>query len=316
MTMKADWIDRYNMLPQDAKVLCALSGGADSMFLLHRLLALREERGLQVFAAHYHHGLRGEESERDADFVAQQCKKLEVPLVIERGDVKSFAVRERLGIEEAARNLRYEFLNKTADRLSCERIATAHTLNDQAETVLMNLCRGAGCRGLGGIPPVRGRIVRPLLQTGRDEIETWLREHEIPWVEDSTNLSDEYARNRFRHGVIPLLLRENPSVLEAIGRTAEILREDDACLNRMAEEFLLAFDGDGGIPSKALLALEPAVAARVLRKLCGPGLSMERTDALLRFAKGTERGVLELPGQKVWRRRGVLHFEAGMKAGN
>ncbi len=309
MTMKADWLDRYNMLPPGTKVLCALSGGADSMYLLHQLVALREERSLQVCAAHYQHGLRGEESERDAEFVARQCEKLKLSLTTGFGDVKAFALRERIGIEEAARSLRYAFLNETADRLGCDRIATAHTLNDQAETVLMNLCRGAGSRGLAGIPPVRGRIVRPLLQTGREEIEAWLRLNDVPWVEDSSNSSDDYTRNRFRHSILPLLQKENPSVLEAIGRTAELQREDDACLSRMAELFLQSVELDEGIQAKALLQLEPAVAARVLRILCGPGLSMERTRALLRFAEGTERGVLELPGWRVRRRRGVLYFD-------
>ena len=280
------------------------------MYLLHQLLAFRETRGLQVCAAHYNHGLRGAESERDAVFVAQECGKLNVPLMTEHGDVMTNAQENRAGIEETARSLRYAFLNEAADALSCSRIATAHTLNDQAETVLMNLCRGSGTRGLAGIPPVRGRIIRPLLQTGRDEIVTWLRENGMPWVEDSSNDSDDYTRNRFRHDLLPLLLKENPSSLEAIGRAAELLREDDECLCRMADVFLHDCWDGSALPAKKLLSLEPPVAARVLRRLCGTGLSHERTKALLRFAEGTERGVLELPGQKVYRSHGMLRFDA------
>ena len=291
MTMKSDWIDRYDMLPEGTHVLCAVSGGADSIYLLHRLKAMENERGLRISAAHFDHGLRGDESDRDRLFTQQCCEGLNVPCTVGSGDVAAYAAANRIGLEEAARALRYRFLE------------------DNAETVLMNLCRGAGIRGLAGIPPVRGRLIRPLLQTGRDEIEFWLRENGIPWVEDSTNSDDGFTRNRFRHRIVPLLCEENPAFLEALSRTSELLREDDACLCRQAEAFLGQNLREQAIPAKALLSLEPAVASRVLRMLCGSGLSLERTEALLRFAEGTERGTLELPGQKVRRSRGMLFFE-------
>ena len=307
--MKSDWIDRYDMLPEGTHVLCAVSGGADSIYLLHRLKAMENERGLRISAAHFDHGLRGDESDRDRLFTQQCCEGLNVPCTVGSGDVAAYAAANRIGLEEAARALRYRFLEETADRLFCDRIATAHTSNDNAETVLMNLCRGAGIRGLAGIPPVRGRLIRPLLQTGRDEIEFWLRENGIPWVEDSTNSDNGFTRNRFRHRIVPLLCEENPAFLEALSRTSELLREDDACLCRQAEAFLGQNLREQAIPAKALLSLEPAIASRVLRMLCGSGLSLERTEALLRFAEGTERGTLELPGQKVRRSRGMLFFE-------
>ncbi len=288
--------------------MCAVSGGADSMCLLHWLKERREEYGFSLLAAHYEHGLRGDESLRDAAFTREQCEMLGIRIVVGKGDVAAFAEAQKLGIEDAARTLRYRFLEETADRLACDRIATAHNLNDNAETVLMNLCRGAGTRGLAGIPPVRGRIVRPLLWTSREEIETYLDVHRIPHIEDSSNRSDDYTRNRIRHQIIPLLMEENPSFLSAIGRTAELLREDDACLCREAEAFLREHRKGNSIPSKALLRLEPAVAARVVRTLCGRGVSMERTLALLRFAEGTERGILEIPGQKIRRQHGQLYF--------
>lgn len=306
--MKDELIRRYDMLPEGSRVLCAVSGGADSMCLLHWLKERREEYGFSLLAAHYEHGLRGDESLRDAAFTREQCEMLGIRIVVGKGDVAAFAESQKLGIEDAARTLRYRFLEETADRLACDRIATAHNLNDNAETVLMNLCRGAGTRGLAGIPPVRGRIVRPLLWTSREEIETYLDVHRIPHIEDSSNRSDDYTRNRIRHQIIPLLMEENPSFLSAIGRTAELLREDDACLCREAEAFLREHRKGNSIPSKALLRLEPAVAARVVRTLCGRGVSMERTLALLRFAEGTERGILEIPGQKIRRQHGQLYF--------
>ena len=172
--MKDDLIRKYSMLAAGSRVLCAVSGGADSMCLLYWLSELRETYQITLFAAHYEHGLRGEESLRDAEFTKAQCTDLGIPCVVEHGDVAAFAVSQRIGIEDAARTMRYRFLEETADKLGCERIATAHNLNDNAETVLMNLCRGAGTRGLAGIPPVRGRIIRPLLQTDRKEIEAYL----------------------------------------------------------------------------------------------------------------------------------------------
>ena len=307
--MKDDLIRQYSMLPRGSSVLCAVSGGADSMCLLCWLNELRPEYGFSLFAAHYEHGLRGEESLRDAEFTVEQCGRLGISCTVGHGDVSTYAGVHRLGLEDAARTLRYRFLEETADRLGCDRIATAHNLNDNAETVLMNLCRGAGTRGLAGIPPVRGRLVRPLLQTSREEIEGYLARHHIPHVEDSSNETDSYTRNRIRHQLLPLLVQENPSVLKAIGRTTELLREDDACLCREAETFVKTWENDGVIPAKRLLELEPAVACRVIRQLCGNSVSMERTKALLAFAKGSERGVLEIPGRKIRRERGLLYFQ-------
>ncbi len=306
--MRDEWVLKYGMLPVGARVLCAVSGGADSMCLLHWLNEEREARSLELFAAHFEHGLRGEESLRDADFVREACEKLGIPLTVGSGDVAAYAGREHLGLEEAARNLRYRFLEETADRLHCDRIATAHNADDNAETVLMNLCRGSGTRGLSGIPPVRGRLIRPLLQTGREEIEAYLAERGIAHVEDSSNSSGAFTRNRIRQQVLPLLKQENPSLLEAVSRMTELLREDERCLNDLADAFLREhFDGSS-LPTRELLQLDPAIASRVLRRLCGQGLSAERCRALLRFAENPEPGTLEIPGKKIRREHRRLWF--------
>ena len=201
--MRPNW----ELIPSGSRVLCAVSGGADSMCLLH-LLSARED--LTVLAAHYEHGLRGEESLRDADFVAAWCAQRGIPCTVEHGDAAAYARDHGMGIEEAARELRYAFLERTADALNCDRIATAHNADDNAETLLLNLCRGAGTAGLRGIPPRRGRIVRPLLDCTREEIEATLRDAGVPHVEDGSNRSLDYRRNRLRHQVLPLLRDLNP----------------------------------------------------------------------------------------------------------
>ena len=308
MKTRGEFEEKYRMLPDGSRVLCAVSGGADSIYLLHYMLSISTERRIAVFAAHYNHLLRGWESDRDADFTQNTCEKLGVPLIIGCGDVRSFAEEKHCGLEEAARILRYHFLEETADTLRCERIATAHNADDNAETILMNLCRGSGTLGLSGIPPRRGRVIRPLLLTSRSEIEAYLSERQIPYIMDSTNKDDSYTRNRFRRFLKDFLIQENPSFLQAAARTAELLREDNNYLEMQANIFLQEhFDGVS-IPGDALSKTEPAVATRVVRKLCGGNLSMERTYAVLRFASGMEPGVLELPGRKLVRKHGRLYF--------
>ncbi len=316
MTTKGEVIEKYKMLPAHSRVLCAVSGGADSIYLLHYMLSLAEEKELDIFAAHYNHLLRGEESDRDAAFTEESCARLGVPLVTGSGDVQRFAREKHCGLEEAARTLRYRFLEETADRMKCDRIATAHNGDDNAETMLMNLCRGAGITGLSGIPPVRGRLIRPLLQISRREIEAYLCEHGISYVVDSSNLDDAYTRNRFRKLLHEFLIRENPSFLEATARTAELLRMDNEYLERLAAQFIQEnYDGTS-LPGKKLSEKDPAVSTRVVRRLCGGNLSMERTQAVLRFAAGNEHGVLELPGRKLIREHGRLYFAQCRETGS
>ncbi|MGX8692301.1 MAG: tRNA lysidine(34) synthetase TilS [Clostridia bacterium] len=304
--MNTELWDRWDMLPRGARVLCAVSGGADSMCLLHLLKSLENERDIRVFAAHFEHGLRGEESLRDMAFVENWCREHEIPCTAERGDTRALAAAEHLGLEEAARKLRYEFLERTAGRLGCGRIATAHTADDNAETLLLNLVRGSGTRGLGGIPPRRGKIVRPLLETERAEIEAYLKAHGVPHVEDGSNEDPAFSRNRLRHEVLPLLRELNPALNGSLGRTAALLRQDEDFLCGLAAEWLDEnFDG-GSLPLKELRALHPAVGTRVVRALCPQGLSAAQTESVLRFAEGTELGFLDLPGLRLRREQGRL----------
>lgn len=288
------------------RVLCAVSGGADSICLLHKLWS----EGIELTAAHFEHGIRGVESRRDAEFVRAWCEARKIPCVIGYGDTPEYAQEHGMGLEEAARALRYRFLERTADELDCELIATAHNLSDNAETLLFNLCRGAGSAGLRGIPRRRGRLIRPLLTTARQEIEEYLGENGLEHMEDSTNGSDEYSRNRIRHSVMPALREINPEADAAMSRAAMLAGRDDDCLNTLAKAFLDEhYDGES-LPLSELNALHNAVASRVIRMTAKRSLSMEQVEKALALARCSEAHCLDLPGQRIRFEQGRLWTEA------
>ncbi|MBQ7693029.1 MAG: tRNA lysidine(34) synthetase TilS [Oscillospiraceae bacterium] len=288
------------------KLLCAVSGGADSMCLLHLLTS----QGLDVTAAHFEHGIRGEESLRDAAFVEAWCRARGIPFVLGHGDAPAYARAHGMGLEEAARELRYRFLRETMEESGAELILTAHNRDDNAETVLLNLIRGSGTAGLSGIPPARGAICRPLLGVSRREITAYLSEHGVPHVEDSSNESEDYTRNLLRHRVVPLLREINPRFSEAAARTARLARRDEDCLSALAGAFLESELRGDSVSLRSLCSLHPAIASRAVRQLF-PGLSMERCEAVLDFARGRGYGVLELPGRVIRREQGRLYLSAG-----
>ena len=260
----------YDMLPRGGKVLCAVSGGADSICLLHLLHSLSAEGGFQVAAAHYHHGMRGEAADADAAFVETFCKERDIPCVVEKGDVYGEARRRGLGVEETGRLLRYEFLHRTAEQLGCSRIATAHNADDNLETLLLHLTRGAGLHGLAGIPPRRGELVRPLLTTPRANIEAYLEEHHLDHVEDCTNADDSYARNKLRHQVIPVLRELNPRLTERSVETMGYLRADNDYLNAQAAlacSHARWAEDDLVIEARYIAELPAAIAPRAARRL-------------------------------------------------
>ena len=207
-------ITQYDMLQQGDRVVAALSGGADSMALLAFLLELKEPLGIGVSACHVNHGLRGEESDRDEAFVRDWCRRLEVPLQVVRLEGEALRREKGGSLEEAARRARYQALEKAA---AGGKIATGHTASDNLETILLNLARGTGLRGLCGIPPVRGRIIRPLIALTRREVEQYCAARAIPYCTDSTNHSREYSRNRLRQQAVPALLSVNPAAERLAG---------------------------------------------------------------------------------------------------
>ena len=290
------------LLPKDGLILCAVSGGADSMYLL---CALRE-LGYAVAAAHFDHGLRGTESDRDAAFVEDHCRKNAIPFRSEKGDVAAFAAREKLGVEAAARALRYAFLERAADELGAAVIATAHTADDNAETVLLHLARGTGLKGLGGIPPRRGRIVRPMLGVTEKEVRAWLAERGVPYVEDSTNGTDDYARNRVRHQAVPALETVSPAFCRAVGRMTALARADEDFLEGLARELLRKHADETGVDAGALAAAPWPVASRAVRLLAGRDISAEHVRAVLKAAR--DGGAADVPGLRAARTGDRLVF--------
>jgi len=228
-------LKKYEMLAQGEKVVLGVSGGADSVAMLYALNELIDY-GLDLIIAHLNHGIRGDEAKRDADFVKETAKTLGLTFVY--GEVNTLEYREEAGIslEDAARTLRYKFFNQVLSKHYATKLATAHTLDDQAETVLMRLIRGSGSNGLSGIPPVSNNIIRPLIETSRSEIEQFLKSKNVSWINDSTNESKEFLRNKIRIDLLPELETYNPNIKETLARTADILRYEDEFISKQARK--------------------------------------------------------------------------------
>ena len=308
---------RFDLIPLGAGVLCAVSGGADSMYLLCRLLEGRERYGWTVCAAHLDHGLR-ESAGRDADFVRAWCEARGVPLSAGREDVAALARREGLGIEEAGRAARYRFLARAARETGCALIATGHHAGDNAETVLMNLIRGCGLKGLTGIPQRRGNIVRPMLEVSRPEIESYLRERAVPHVEDETNAGLDYARNRVRHRLLPLLEELNPRAAAHIAAAARRLGEDEELLSAQAAPLIaqgLDIPEGLALPVRTLreaprpLALRCCAGALERAGLRGGAVHLDKILALA-LGEGPSAQI-HVPGGTVRRQYELLVFSPG-----
>ncbi len=249
-------IRRYEMTTLGNTVICAVSGGADSMALLWGMHLLEKKLGITLEAAHFNHRLRGEESNRDAAFVADFCARHGIALHMGQGCVTP----GKKGLEAAAREARYAYFATLQGN-----VATAHTADDNAETVLLHLVRGTGLKGLGGIAPVGANLIRPMLTCTREQVLAFLAEHQIPYVQDSTNAEDTFLRNRLRHRVMPLLKEENPQLAENLSAMAMALRQEEQALSAMAEFAELPSVED-------LRNASPALRARMLEtflRRCG-----------------------------------------------
>ncbi len=259
-------IKKYDMLGGSDNIVVAVSGGADSMCLLHFLYGEKNKLGInKIYAAHVNHNIRGSEAKRDELFVKEFCDRRNIPFCLLCEDVPALARKRGTGIEETARNVRYDYFKSLSEKYGAL-VATAHNADDNAETVIYNLARGSGLKGLCGIPPKRGYIIRPLITAARCEIEQYCRENGVAYVTDSTNLEDEYSRNRIRHKVIPVLRDINPSLESAVTNAAELLRQDEEYLSSLAARALDGARRDNGYLTSMLSELPAPILSRAVMR--------------------------------------------------
>jgi len=266
------------MLSPKDRCILGVSGGADSMGLLDVLLQLNGIFNASYRVIHVNHGLRGAEAYRDADFVKDACQKLGVPCKIIYVDVNAYAARKKLSTEEAGRILRYEAFEKEAKAWEEEeegppvKIAVAHNKDDNVETIIMQLCRGSGLKGISGIAPVRGRIIRPLLGITRKEIEEFLTGEGVSWINDSTNAGTEYTRNRIRHEILPLLVSEvNAGAIDNITRAGRVAGEADEFISdtarKLLDDILIKGSDCFDIPDEQFLYQAPILQRYMIRQV-------------------------------------------------
>jgi tRNA(Ile)-lysidine synthase len=306
-------IEAHTMLPQEAKVIVAVSGGADSMALLLVLLQLRAVYNMTLVVVHVNHQLRGEESERDALFVEQQAVRLGLPVHHARVDVKALQRSAGMSLQQAARALRYHCLHTLCHALEATRIALGHTADDQAETLLMRFVCGSGPTGLAGIPAVRLPFIRPLLAVSRPTIHAYLQSERCPWVEDSSNAHTVYLRNRVRLDLLPQLERYNPRIVRRLSELADMLRADSQVLEQQVEEWAmqtLAWPVRSGVEIRCrLFRLAPVAIQRRLLRRALAALSASPAAVGFRHVESLRQFLVAEDGRRRYRLPGQIEAE-------
>lgn len=279
-------IEKHNMLCDTDSLCVGVSGGADSICLLHILSSLKDKYGITLKAVHLNHAIRGAEADADEAFVIDYCRKIGVECLSFKRDIPSLAKEQGLGVEQCARQIRYQCFEKAG----CDKIATAHTLSDSIETMVFNLCRGTGSRGLCGIPAVRQNIIRPLIYCKRSEIEKYCEKNGLDFVTDSTNLSDDYKRNFIRHRLVPLLGEINEGFEENLLRLSDTLRAENDYLDTVASELLISAKAPEGYKASAFLLSHEAVRRRAISHLLNENMSKEAEKKHIMLFEGLIRG--------------------------
>lgn len=300
-------ISKYNMLEKGDKVLISVSGGPDSIALLHLLFSIHTLLNLQLHVFHLDHMVRGDSSREDAIFVKKLASALGIPVNSLSYDIPAYIKDKNLSLQEGAREIRYRLLDEVCDEVGADKIATGHNANDQVETFLMRMIRGTGASGLKGIPPVRGRIIRPLIEVSRNEIEDYLKYNQFDCRLDESNLKMDYLRNRVRQRLIPFCLEENEKFCLNILNTIELISDDDAFLEQMAEDSFGELVGDKGdnvivikyaALSKLPIAIQRRVVRRALQLIKGnlKEIEFKHVDLLLGEMGHEGSGPIDLPG--------------------
>lgn len=299
-------IKRYSMLQHGDSLLIGLSGGPDSVCLTVILDELKDNFNLSLHAVYVNHGLRPKENIEEEEFCRRLCDELGIKFYVEPVETRQHSESKKLNLQEAARELRYDAFDRIAYKVNAACIAIAHNADDQAETVLMRLIRGAGRKGLSGMPPVRGSIIRPLIDIERKDIEAFLSQKNISYMTDSSNLKRDYSRNRLRLEIFPLLKDENPSVIESINRTAEILRGEDEYLEIKTTKTMMRLitrktDESIELFLIPLMNIEKAILRRVLRRVLSEigaerGIELVHIDDIIHLVKECKSGdMINLP---------------------
>ncbi len=258
-------VTEYNMLEWADNVVVGFSGGADSVCLLHLLNTFKSDFGVRIKAIHINHGIRGDEAERDADFAENFCINHKISFRLVCIDCISEAKKNKESLEESGRRLRYETFNRFCE--VSDVIATAHNANDNAETIIFNLTRGSSLKGVCGIPPVRDNIIRPLILCTRQEIEGYCRENQLDFVTDSTNLSDDYTRNKIRHNVLPVLEEINNGLYDNISAFSESVSKINRAFSDSCIKHFESLNHNGVLPKDKLLELDEAIVKELIKLL-------------------------------------------------
>jgi tRNA(Ile)-lysidine synthase len=308
-------IRKYQMLTSNTKLVVAVSGGPDSATLLHVLFKLRSKYNLRLWVAHLNHQLRGREADFEAEWVKKFAFELGIPVISDTFRVAALAKEKRLSLEEAARRARYSFLEKVANQMGASKIALAHTASDQAETLLMRLMRGSGLDGLSAIPPVRDKIIRPLIEVFRGEIEDYCRENDLQPCLDSSNRKTSFLRNRVRLNLIPYLSREYGDQIERVlFQATNLLRQDSEYLKKETERVFKSVleektNEELVFNEEKLSCLHPALQRRVIRKAIEKikgdlrGITFDHIVSILKLHKTKQSKQLDLPHGLVIRHR-------------
>ncbi len=311
------YIEKNDLIKHNSRVITGISGGIDSVCLFYVLSELKQALGFELCAVHVEHGIRGESSRRDEEFVRKLCKREGVPLKIYREKALEYAKENSLSVEEAARILRYRDFEDALLQMKGDKIALAHHKNDQAETFLFNLIRGSSLKGLAAMAPARDRIIRPLLDCTRGEIEAYAAERGLSYVTDETNLDEIYSRNRIRKTVIPELEKVGAMTVSHIFRAAETIREADAFISEAADELYtksVTIKGQGLVYTVDIKKfaenahiLKSYVIKRIVRELCGKWKDISSVNI---------EDVLLLTGRQSGRRVGLPYGITALRSGD